>query len=191
MQSPSTRIQQVVIMTSVNSVRSVIAVGAVVALGLAAVVSGQTGQAAPQRNQMDELLAEVRAIRTDLDRAAGASLRGQLLGMRLQLQEQRIAALARQLSEVQARQRANDQTRGALLGSLKMFEQHGADKSKEFEFVFAPLKQQLKTLDQQDAELKNEEAQLSGQMHEEQSRWTAFNRQVEELEREAATKAVR
>ena len=41
--------------------------------------------------------------------------------MRLQLQEQHITALARQLSDVQQQLRANAQARAALLGPLKMF----------------------------------------------------------------------
>src|SRR5688500_14205101 len=95
--------------------------GGLFAGAMAAAVSGQAGQpAAPARSQMDDLLVEVRAIRADLDRAAAASLRGQLLGMRLQLQEQRITTLSRQLSDVQQRLRANQQTRVSLESSLKM-----------------------------------------------------------------------
>ena len=54
---------------------------------LAAAVSGQGRQAA---TPTDELLAEVRALRADINSAARSAMRGQLLGMRLQLQEQRI-----------------------------------------------------------------------------------------------------
>jgi hypothetical protein len=162
---------------------------AVVALGLAAAVSGQAGQApvAPARTQMDELLAEVRAIRADLDRAAAASLRGQLLGMRLQLQEQRITAIARQLSEVQQRIRENAQARTALQASMKMFQaMKGTDSQEEaapMKMIFGPLKQQLAALDGSDAELKVEESTLTGQLHDEQNRWTAFNALIEEMER--------
>jgi hypothetical protein len=183
-------------MTSIRKALSISAV-VVVAIGIAVAASGQAGQpAAPARTQMDELLAEVRGIRADLERASAASMRGQLLGMRLQLQEQRITALNRQLSEVQQRLHANAQTKAMLLGSLKMFDEMKKDdqpgaEANPFEKAFAPLKQQVAAMDKAEAELRTEESLLSGQLQDEQSRWAAFNAQIEEMERAAANKAVR
>jgi hypothetical protein len=170
--------------------RAVIA-GGLLALGVAVVVSGQAGPLpAPGRTPMDELLIEVRAIRADLDRAAAVSLRGQLLGMRLQLQEQRLAAISRQLSDVQERLRANQGARTSLAGTLSMFagnkDQASPEERQQMNMMFAPLKQQLAALDKADVDLKAEESALIGQLHEEQNRWTAFNGQVEELERSSA-----
>ena len=181
---------------SIAKVRAVLAAGAVLCVGFGVAASGQAGQPpASQRTQMDELLAEVRALRADLERSAAASMRGQLLGMRLQLQEQRIAAISRQLSDVQQRLRANAQARIALIGPLKMFanqkEGAGPENAEAMAAFLGPLKQQLAILDKADAELKIEESQLTGQLHDEQSRWTAFNGQIEEMERAAAGKAAR
>jgi small-conductance mechanosensitive channel len=183
-------------MARLSSARTMLAVGTVI-VGLATTASVRAVQsAAPARTQMDELLAEVRAIRADLDRAAAASLRGQLLGMRLQMQEQRVAALARQLSEVQQRLRESAQARTALSGQLKMFagmkdpsDPPGVDDAMKS--MLGPLKQQLAALDKSDAELKLEESTLIAQMQEEQSRWSAFNAQIEELERVSAGKVIR
>jgi len=170
--------------------------GGLLAGGLAAAVSGQAGPpAAPARTQMDELLTEVRAIRADLDRASAASLRGQLLGMRLQLQEQRITTLSRQLSDVQQRLRANQQARLSLSSSLAMFggqkDEPSSAERKQMDFIFAPLKDQLALLDKADADLKQEESALLAQLQQEQNRWTTFNGQIEELERAASGKAIR
>ena len=183
-------------MGSINRSSCAIAFGGVLLLAVVAVVSGQAGQpAVPARSQMDELLVEVRAIRADLDRAAAASLRGQLLGMRLQAQEQRITTLSRQLSDVQERLRANQQTRLSLSSSLAMFagqkNEASAEERKAMEFIFAPLKQQLAMLDKADADLKLEESDLLGQLQQEQNRWTAFNGQIEELERATSGRAIR
>jgi hypothetical protein len=180
-------------MTSMSRVRRVLPVGAAIAFGVAAVAWGQASQpATPARTQMDELLAEVRALRADLDRAAAASMRGQLLGMRLQLQEQRIAAIGRQLSEVQQRLRANAQARAAILAPMKMFGAMKAtaapDKAEEMDVIFGPLKEQLAALDKSDAELTAEETFLTGQLTDEQSRWSVFNGQIEEMERASAGK---
>jgi chromosome segregation ATPase len=178
-----------------KSSRAVVA-GGLLAMAIAVVVSGQAGQPpASARTPMDELLVEVRAIRADLDRAAAASLRGQLLGMRLQLQEQRIAALSRQLSDVQERLRANQQARTTLATSLSMFagnkEQASAEERQAMNMMFGPLKQQLAALDKADADLKAEESALIGQLQAEQNRWTAFNGQIEELERASAGRNIR
>jgi chromosome segregation ATPase len=175
-------------MMSTIRVRRVVVTATAIALGVAAVAWGQAGQPpAAARTQMDELLAEVRGLRADLARASAASQRGQLLGMRLQSQEQRITALARQLSDVQQQLRANAQARAALLGPLKMFaamkDERSPDKGDGFNALLAPLKQQLAALDKSDAELKAEETSLTGQLSDEQSRWSAFNSEIEELER--------
>lgn len=174
-----------------RKVHLVIVVSLLVGCSAAIAASRGTGQtSAPARTSMDELLAELRALRADLDRAAAASMRGQLLGMRLQLQEQRIAALSRQLSDIQQRLRENTQTRNWIASSLKMFglekSQAGQEKAEQMAMVFKPLKDQLANLDKLDAELKAEEAHLSAQLQEEQNRWAAFNGQIEELERAAA-----
>jgi hypothetical protein len=182
-------------MNIVSGVRWTLALSTVAALGFVANASGQGGQPpAPAKSQMDELIAEVRAIRADLDRASAASLRGQLLGMRLQLQEQRITTLARQLSEVQQRLRDNAQTRAALQGPMKMFAagfkdeppNPERDEKDGMKMMLGQLKQQLAALDKADAELKVEESSLMAQLQDEQNRWMTFNGQIEEMERATA-----
>jgi hypothetical protein len=168
-------------------VRRTLAFGGIFAVALVAVLMAQTATAPPPRNQMDELLAEVRAIRADLDRAAAASTRGQLLGMRLQLQEQRITALARQLSDVQERLRGNNQARAALAPFVKMLENSEKEQSPEAK-AGNPIRAQLVAMDKMDAELRAEEANLIGQLQTEQSRWLGFNAQIEDLERAAQDK---
>jgi hypothetical protein len=180
------RFSEEVMMTR-NQTLQILALAAAIAVGVGPAVSGQVNQSAPVRSQMDELLAEVRALRADLERAAQASMRGQLLGMRLQLQEQRIAAISRQLSDVRDRIHTIAQTRTALLGPMKMLlgnkDPMSADNPKEFEFMLGSLKQQLAGLDKSEAELKAEEMSLTNQLQDEQARWSAFNAQIEELER--------
>ncbi|HEY7500535.1 MAG TPA: hypothetical protein VH740_18580 [Vicinamibacterales bacterium] len=185
-------------MASVNGVRRLCAAGAIVALGIGSAASGQVAQPPTAgRTQMDELLTEVRAIRADLDRAAAVSLRGQLLGMRLQLQEQRINTIVRQLSDVQQRLRENAQVRAAMMGPMKMLLSNIKD-SKDLpddkdgmQMLLRPLKEQLAGLDKIDAELKNEELILQNQLHDEQNRWSALNGQIEEMERASAGRASR
>jgi hypothetical protein len=174
-----------------NHVRRTFVVGSVFAVVFVAALMAQNATAPPQRNQMDELLAEVRAIRADLDRAAAASTRGQLLGMRLQMQEQRIATLSRQLSDVQDKLRGNAHARATFAPFLKMLDQDDKEQApgkKEEARMANPIRSQLLALDKADVELRAEEVNLLNQLQTEQSRWLGFNTQIEELERAALDK---
>jgi hypothetical protein len=170
-----------------KSVHRIAIVGSVAVLLLAAAVSGQGRQPAPPA---DELLAEVRALRAEVNNAARSGMRAQLLGMRLQLQEQRITALSRQLADVQERLRANGQAQTTLAAQLKMFPFADAaqqeDAGELFGQILAPFKGHQAELERADQRLKSEEADLQRLLAAEQSRWAAFNAQIEELERAAA-----
>lgn len=170
-----------------NSVHRIAILGTVAVLLLAAAVSGQGRHPA---TPADELLAEVRALRADINNASRSGMRAQLLGMRLQLQEQRIGVLSRQLAEVQERLRANGQAQTTIGAQLKMFPwMNPAQKDaagEGFGQILAPFKAHVAELERTDQRLKSEEADLQRLLAAEQSRWAAFNAQIEELERAAA-----
>ena len=171
-----------------KSVHRIAIVGTVAVLLLAAAVSGQGRQSA---SPADELLAEVRALRAEVNNAARAGMRAQLLGMRLQLQEQRIGIVSRQLAEVQERLRANQQAQTTVAAQLKMFPWTAepapqGEEAEAFAQLLAPLKGHVAELERTDQRLKNEEADLQRLLAAEQARWTGFNAQIEELERAAA-----
>src|SRR4051794_31513943 len=72
-------------------------------LALSTVTSGQTSAIAPGNPSYDALVAEVHGLRGDIAQVTSASIRTQLLVGRLQLQEQRIAALSKQFDDVHTR----------------------------------------------------------------------------------------
>jgi hypothetical protein len=171
-----------------KSVHAVAILGSVAVLLFAASVSGQGRQPIPPT---DELMGEIRALRADINNAAKSQMRAQLLGIRLQLQEERIGVVARQLTEVQERLRANAQTQTALAAQLKVFpwaaDTAPQDEAAEgFAQILAPFKAHQAELERADQQLKNEEADLQRRLAVEQSRWAGFNAQIEELERAAA-----
>ena len=59
-------------------------------------------------------MTEVRALRADIQQMADASIRAQLLVARLQVQEQRIAGIARQLAETEEQMRALEGVRNPI-----------------------------------------------------------------------------
>ena len=163
-----------------SNVRTVLVVG-FVALVAGAAASGQSGSP-----PVDPTVAELRAMRADLNERLEANIRVQLLLGRLQLQEQRTNTVVRQLSEVQEKMRVHDQTKTQVEAGLKMFGDLKVDDPgdpDDVPFFLAPLKAQIEQLAKTDAELKLQQSELTTALGQEQARWAAFNTKLEELER--------
>ena len=161
------------------------ALSATLAVGAAGSASGQQRTPAPAAPAtMEDVLNELRALRTELRESSAASLRAQLLVARLQLQEQRINTVWRQLAEVQDKIEANDKGRAApdQIFKLMGFEA-GAEPPKEMAAVVEMFKNQMAATEKTDADLKLRQAELMQLMTQEQSRWAAFNAQLEALEK--------
>ncbi|RPI51078.1 MAG: hypothetical protein EHM55_19865 [Acidobacteria bacterium] len=105
---------------------------------------------------LDDVVAELRGIRADLAETSSASVRSQLLVARLQLQEQRINGLTRQVSDVQ-------------------YQIAGARQQAQ-----GPEAARMQQLIQ---DLGNQEAELSHQLAVEQARWSEFSDRLDVIER--------
>ena len=82
---------------------------------IVAALSAQSASAPPaQPSTSDALLAEIKALRADLNQRLDASIRAQLLVARLQVQEQRISTLSRELTDVQQQLHSNERARTPL-----------------------------------------------------------------------------
>jgi hypothetical protein len=165
----------------------------------AIVVVGAAGSAAAQERAsadattptMEHVLNELRALRAELRESAAASLRAQLLVARVQLQEQRINSVWRQLSEVEDKLAANEKGRAAPEQVFKLLGlEPGAEPSPAMAPIVEMFKNQLAASEKTDSDLKQRQAELMQLMTQEQSRWTAFNAQLEALEK-AVTAAPR
>ena len=163
------------------------ALSAILVVGISDGAAGQqrtAPTAAPAT--MDEVLDELRALRTELREASATSLRAQLLVARLQLQEQRINTVWRQLSEVEGQLAANEKGRAAPEQIFKLMGlEPGAEPSKEMAPIIEMFKNQMAASEKTDSDLKSRQAELMQLMTQEQSRWTAFNAQLEALEKAA------
>jgi ribosomal protein L29 len=166
----------------------------------AILVVGVAGRAAGQQRTpptlapatLDEILTELRALRTELRESSDASLRAQLLVARLQLQEQRINTVWRQLAEVEDSLQANEKNRAAPEGILKMMGlEPGAEPPKEMAPALEMFKNQMAAAEKTDSDLKVRQTELMQLMTQEQSRWTVFNTQLEALEKALAAVAPR
>ena len=149
----------------------------------------------PQRDVLIELLAEVRGLRQDMERAATVGARIQLLVARVQLQEQRIAELSRRLMAVRDEMSTLDTQAVALQGQVAMFEKTfenkdaPAESRNQFDEMLKGFKGQLATFEKRRLDLANEESLLMQQVATDQGRWSDFNSQLDDLERTLATPA--
>ena len=158
-----------------------IAAGVLVFAALAA--AALLAQSATPAGQ-DPLVAEIRALRADLNQRLEATMRMQLLVARLQLQEQRTSTVVNQLRDVEARLRENEAARQQAAGALKMLGMENVaeaeKKDNPFFQMFAGTTEKFATAE---AELKQQQLDLMRQLSEEQGRWNAFNAQLDQLER--------
>jgi hypothetical protein len=170
-----------------------LALSAFLVVGVAGSAAGQqrTPPAAAPAT-MDDVLNELRALRTELRDSSAASLRAQLLVARLQLQEQRINTVWRQLAEVEDKLQANEKSLAAPEQILKMMGvEPGAEPPKEMASIVGMFKNQMAASEKADSDLKLRQTELMQLMTQEQARWTAFNAQLEALEKALTTVAPR
>jgi chromosome segregation ATPase len=151
-------------------------------LGTAVAALGQTAPAPARPATLDDVVSEIRAMRADMQRMQEASVRAQLLVARLQVEEQRIAGITRELAQTEEQIRGLEAARNPFTDM--MLKQLSEDPAKPEDAPFAAaFKAQLEKLQNGDPALKERQASLSQLLSEEQARWTAFNAQLEALER--------
>ncbi len=171
---------------------------AIAAAVLAATAGFATLSGQPERPHGDDvkaLLAEVRALRLTIERAAAQGHQAQLLLGRVQLQENRLATLGRQYDD--ARQRALDAQLGqaALEQRLQQVasQPRNAIDPQEREAVeaqVAEMKGELARQESRTVQLRADETAAYNARSGEKQRWSAFNERLETIERGLSQGAV-
>jgi hypothetical protein len=152
------------------------------------VIGGVSGQAQRNPASTDDLLVELRGLRAEVNQAANANIRAQLLVGRLQLQEQRIDTVARQLGAVQDQLsiaiRETEAVATELKGNESAIGRVSPEKREEVEGEIRYLTTNLQQRQRREQQLRVQESELSGQLAAEQNRWMDFNSRLDELERQ-------
>jgi len=149
---------------------------------MSALLAGQAPAPGPRSASMDDVVTEVRALRAEMKQSAQASLRAQLLVARLQVEEQRIAGLARQLSETEQQIRGLESARNPWLEQMLTELDKNPPKPGEVDMM-AGVRAQFEKIQNGDPVLNERRDSLSRQLADEQARWMAFNAQLEALEK--------
>jgi hypothetical protein len=164
------------------SVASMFGIMAVLAVG----VSGQTARPSAT---LEDLLAEVRRLRSDIGQTLTASVRAQLLTTRLSLQEQRIrlatdrlAESRRQLIDMESERRA----RSEHMKRLEDLQREGTvapSQARDIDAMLIELRRELAQSGLREQALMVEEQELRTALSGEQNLWIQFNAHLDQLER--------
>jgi chromosome segregation ATPase len=152
-------------------------------------VSAQVRQTAQDQDVLPALLTEVRSLRVAMEQMASAGPRVQLALGRLQLQEQRVNTVVRQLDSVRSGLAATQSTYERVQQDLTQLDegmrepQLTPNMADELKAAQKQRKLELARLAADVQRLTAEESNLSAALAAEQGRWTDLNQSMEELER--------
>jgi archaellum component FlaC len=160
-----------------------------VALAWRVPIAGQ--ETAAGKDVLPALLAEVRALRLAMEQMAAAGPRVQLVMGRLQLQEQRLNDARRKLDEAHDSIANLERESGEARDRMSLMEETAQRTAEptERDALSAQVKQFKAILAQKAADiqrLRDQEAELTGVVAMEESRWTEISQRLDELERSLA-----
>ena len=145
----------------------------VLAIGVGSMVSGQQQQ---RPATQDDLLAELRGLRADMNRVAQDTIRVQLVTARLTLQEGRLGRLSQQLNDVHQQLAQSQLTLAPFTLQLKQAQESNSE-------IFAPLRNMVEQVQKRDQELLAQETELNRLITSEENRGMDFNSRLDEIER--------
>ena len=135
----------------------------------------------------DTLLAEVRALRSEINQMTSAGIRTQFLVARLQLQEQRVFTVARQLAEAQnalvgAQARITGEQ--ARVRQLEDAASRGTSQARlSIQQAILEAGTQIEQQQKQEVLLRGRETELLRAVNDAQVQWTDFSDRLDALER--------
>jgi DNA repair exonuclease SbcCD ATPase subunit len=150
------------------------------------VALGQSSQTDSQT--LRDLLTEIRGLRQDLRASTVATERLQILVYRLQVQEQVVARVSRQVDDAKARLSDLESRRSSDAAALQrvqdMHDNAAPGDAKSIEETIAQLKARLDRWQNQEAQAQTAESQAEDQLRIEQSRVSALEERLNQQDRE-------
>ena len=155
-------------------------------LTVGAVLSAQGARPRNDGSVQDALLAEVQALRADITSATAASVHIQLVVARLQIQEGRVVATARQLADSRDALAAAEARTNAERARLRQLEDAASRATAQERMALQPAIVEGGAQVDQDQryqqELQTRETELRRIMDDAQARWTNLNNRLDALE---------
>jgi hypothetical protein len=154
--------------------------------GIGGVLFGQGTRTPVDGSAPDALLAEVRALRAEINQVSSASIRTQLLVARFQLQEQRVLTVARQLVDAQNALSGVQLKIAGERARVRQLEDAASRATGQgrlaLEQAILEAGTQIEQQQQQERQLQTRESELRKAVNDAQVRWTNFNERLDMLE---------
>jgi hypothetical protein len=166
--------------------RKAVLVASVLA-GIVGVLSAQGTQTSLEGLAKDTLLAEVRALRAEILQLTSAGIRTQLLVARLELQEQRVFTVARQLTDAQNALASVQEKITGERARVRQLEDAASRATGQgriaIQQAILEAGNQIEQQQQRELQLRARENELLKAVNDAQARWTDFNDRLDTLER--------
>ena len=170
-------------------------VAAVLVVTCVAVLAAQVSSKPTIDASMSMLVDEVHELRLAVERSGMISAQAQVLLGRVQLQENRLATLGRNLVEARGRLRDAETSQFGLEQALRQATASASsarapEERQALEERIADIKAQIRRAQAVTERFRSEDGSAAAALAEEQSRWTDFNGRLEVLERSLAAAAM-
>lgn len=151
-----------------------------------AVFSQEAAQTGETAKAIKELTGEIRTLRAAIERTSESQLQGQILGLYLSLQQNRVTqatsrldAVRRELEEVGNSSRELAQNAAAMETALT--QETDPAKRRQLEEQLRDQKQQLERLAAHEQQVRGREAEADQASQTEEARWTELISRLEQL----------
>ena len=138
---------------------------------------------ATSEQSLEELVREVRQLRTTLQRINSAIYKGQVLLERLKLQQEQVVRITRELADARETLSEIKANQTRVIELVTKFEA-GVEKGEKHPGELASLKVELEMLREREPRLAAREARLANELELERARLTDFNDRLNALELE-------
>ena len=172
-----------------------LAMAVVLAVTCVAVLAAQVSTKPTIDASMSMLVSEVHELRLAVERSGMIAAQAQVLLGRVQLQENRLATLGRNVVEARGRLRDAETSQFGLEQTLRQAVAAASsartpeERQALTEDRIPGLKAQIRRAQQLTERFRAEDAAAAAALAEEQSRWSDFNGRLESLERSLAAAA--
>jgi chromosome segregation ATPase len=170
-----------------SSLRHILVAATLTAATLSGSIVGRA-QSSGAPDTLSSLLIEVRGLRVAMEQMVAVGPRVQLAMGRLQLQDQRVSDLTRKLDEAKTKFAALQEESDTVEEQIKQLEEaipRTTDPARQRELEDALKQMKLSARNHAPAvlRLQGEQAALTQDLANEQTRWMELNQRLDELER--------
>jgi hypothetical protein len=168
------------ICSSVRIATSTMLVAIAAAVPLSAQDSGETARA------IKELTVEVRSLRTVIERTSESQLQGQILGLYLTLQQNRVTQATARLDNVRREleaigNTARELTQNTTAMDVALTQETDPAKRQQLEMQVRDQKQELERMAAQEQQIRAREAEADQASQTEAARWSDLIGRLEQL----------